>query len=188
MVKPNDRFSKRLDAEYVVKRTSNSNDAEITRSGQLVARIEKSKKDGLRFQLKVTDGSIVYELDPRIDGMISPFSLTIYEDGKEPLLKIKSGCFSYEEKIYLFKSVPEGKSMSSHLEGGKYICRLENFPFHSIDEIDRETWEKLSRHRGVDVGRLSGFGRLAHKVILDEGLAGIGLVLSAASYLLYSTG
>jgi len=143
----------------------------------------------MRSRLKLEDGSNrVFELDPRVNGAVSPFSTVIYEDGGKPVLKIKSGCFSHNGKVYLFKSIPEGKSMKSHLSGAKYICRLENFPFRNVDEIDRETREKLSRHRGVDVGRLSGFGKLGHRVILSEELVGIGLPLSAASYLLYSTG
>jgi hypothetical protein len=142
----------------------------------------------MRSILKVEDGSNrVYELDPRVDGVISPFSCAIYEDGKL-VLKIKSGAFSYNDRVYVFKSLPEGNSMRGHLSGSKSICRLDNFPYHSVDEIDRETREKLSRNRGVEVARLSGLGKLGHKVTVSEELEKISLPLSAASYLLYSTG
>ena len=177
-----------METEYVIKRTGTPGEADITQSGQLVARLDK-RKDDLRTLLKVEDGSLrnLY-LDPKVDGVISPFSTAIYGDDGESVLKIKSGSFSYGGKIYLFKSLPEGHSMRGHLDGVKYICRLDHLPFHNIDEIDRETREKLYKHRGVDVGRLSGLGILGHKVVLGEELASIGLPLSAASYLLYSTG
>jgi methyl coenzyme M reductase gamma subunit len=88
----------------------------------------------------------------------------------------------------MFKSLPEGKSLKHHMSGTKYICRLVNFPYHDVSEIDLETRERLSRYRGVDVGTLSGLGKLKHQVRLGEELADLGLQLSAASYLLYSTG
>lgn len=145
--------------------------------------------DNLQSLLKLENGSKrIYRLDPRVDRAISPFSTTIYEGDGKILLRIKSGVFSYIGKIYLFKSLPEGKSMKGHLSRSKYICRLDNFPYHDVDEIDRETRERLNRYRGVDVGRLSGLGKLGHKVTIDEELREIGLPLAAASYLLYSTG
>ncbi len=78
--------------------------------------------------------------------------------------------------------------MRGHLHGLKYISRLDHLPYQSVDEIDRMTREQLNKHRGVEVGRLDGLGSLGHEVFLDEELAEIGLPLSAASYLLYSTG
>jgi hypothetical protein len=172
----------------MIKRTGDPKEADIFQSGQLIARLENGQ-DRLHALLKVEDGSgEVYRLDPKVDGVISPFSSEIYNQNEKPVLKIRSGCFSHQNKIYLFKSLPEGKSMQHHLNGMKYICRLENFPYHNVDEIDRETWQKLGKHRGVDVGSMSGLGTLGHKVSLRIELADIGLPLSAASYLLYSTG
>ncbi len=177
-----------MEAEYVVRRTGDPGEAEIVQSGQLVARLEKLKGD-LRALLKAEDGSHrIYHLDPKVDGAISPFSIAIFEDGGKLILKIKSGAFSHHGKVYLFKSLPEGKSMKGHLHGSKYICRLDNFPYQSVDDIDRETREKLNRYRGVEVGTLSGLGKFGHRVRLGEELMDVGLPLSAASYLMYSTG
>jgi hypothetical protein len=176
-----------MEAEYIIKRTGDPNEAEIFQSGQLVARLEKGREP-LHALLKIEDGTNKsYQLDPRVDGIIAPFSLAILDGGK-PELKIKSGCFSYRGKIYLFKSLPEGKSMRGHLHGTKYICRLDHLEYHTVDEIDRVTREKLMKHRGTDVGQLSGLGSLGHTVKLGGELSEIGLPLSAASYLLYSAG
>ena len=174
--------------EYVVRRTGDPNEAEITHSGKLAAYLDKIQGE-LRTLLKYADGShrILY-LDPKVDDSIAPFSITVYNNEEKILLEIKSGCFSYNGKIYRFKSLPQGKSMKGHLHELKYICRLDHLPYQSVDEIDRMTREKLNKHRGIEVGRLSGLGSLGHEVSLDEELAGIGLPLSAASYLLYSTG
>jgi hypothetical protein len=178
-----------LETEFVVRRTAGDR-AEIIQGGHLVGYIEhpKSGRD-LRARLETEDGTNrVYEFDPRVDGAISTFSYAIFDEKQDTILKIKSGCFSYVGKVYVFKSLPEGTSMKRHLSGTKSICRLDNLPYQSVDEIDRETREKLYRHRGVEVGRLSGFGRLGHKVTLDDDLSGIALPLSAASYLLYAAG
>jgi hypothetical protein len=178
-----------LKIEYLVKRTGNPSEAEILQSGQLVAHLENASQNGrILSRLKTEDGTgRVYELDPRVDGVISPFSSEIYDKGK-PVLKIKSGVFSHDSKVYMFKSLPEGVSMKGHLNGIKSVTRLDNFPYKSVGEIDRDTRERLLRYRGVEVGKISGLGTRGHKVVLDEELSDIGLPLSAASYLLYSTG
>jgi len=177
-----------LEVEYVVRSSRDHHDAEIFQSGRLAAHLEAPGGD-LRALLKLEDGSgRVYHLEPRVDGTITPFSSSIYENGGKPILKIKSGVFSYRGKVYLFKSLPEGRSMKGHLDGSKYICRLDNLPHHDVDEIDRLTWGQLSKYRGVDVGRLSGLGKLGHKVTLEGELTDVGIPLSAASYLLYAVG
>jgi hypothetical protein len=177
-----------MEVEYVIRRTGDPSEGEILQSGKPVAFLDKPKGD-LRTVLKVEDGKgRIFYLDPKVDGVIAPFSTAVYEDSGKILLKIKSGCFSFNGKIYLFKSLPEGQSMKGHLQGSKNICRLDNLPYHYVDEIDRETREKLNKHRGADVGRLSGLGSLGHKVTLSDELVEIGLPLAAASYLLYSTG
>ena len=172
--------------EYVVRRTGSPRDADIMQSGKLVARLEKESVMGTL--LRTEDGSKIFHFDPKVDGVISPFSMTVYDGVGKMILKIKTNCFSHDNQVYMFKSLPEGKSMKHHLSGTKYICRLVNFPYHDVNEIDLETRERLNRHRGVDVGTLSGLGKLKHEVRLGDELADIGLPLSAASYLLYSTG
>jgi hypothetical protein len=174
--------------EYVVRRTGDPNEAEIIHSGKLAAYLDKIPGE-LRTILKYENGSgrTLY-LDPKVNGTIAPFSTAIYDNSGKPILEIKSGCFSYRGKIYMFKSLPQGKSMKGHLHQLKFITRLDHLPYHNVDEIDRMTREKLQKHRGVEVGTLEGLGTLGHEVTLDEELEPIGLPLSAASYLLYSTG
>ena len=171
-----------------MKRTGDPSEAEIRQAGQLVAYLDRDNDKPQSLLRLQDDSKRIYRLDPRVDGVISPFSSEISDDGGDILLKIKSGVFSYNGKIYVFKSLPEGKSMKGHLSGSKHIIRLENFPYHKVDDIDRETRERLYRHRGVDVGQLSGFGKLGHKVTIGDELRDIGLQLAAASYLMYSTG
>jgi len=172
--------------EYVIRRTGSPKDADILQSGKLIAHLEK--ENVMETFLRAEDGSRIFHFDPKVDGVISPFSMTVYDKAGKVTLKIRTNCFSHGNQIYMFKSLPEGKSMKHHLSGSKYICRLLNFPYHDINEIDPETRERLSRHRGVDVGTLSGLGKLKHEVKIGDELADIGLPLSAASYLLYSTG
>jgi len=172
--------------EYVIRRTGSPKDADIFQSGKLIASLEK--ENVMETLLRAEDGSKIFHFDPKVDGVLSPFSMTVYDGAGKAILKIKINCFSRDNQIYMFKSLPEGKSMKHHLSGSKYICRLLNFPYHDINEIDPETRERLSRHRGVDVGTLSGLGKLKHEVKIGDELADIGLPLSAASYLLYSTG
>lgn len=170
-------------------RRTGGDKAEVTQGGQLVGYLEHAKTGDPRARLRTEDGTNrSFEFDPRVDGVIAAFSCAIYDETKNLVLKIKSGCFAYGGKVYVFKSLPEGSSMKNHLSGTKSICRLDNLPYNDVDEIDRETREKLFRHRGVEVGKLSGFGRLEHRVTLSDDLSEIGLPLSAASYLLYSAG
>jgi len=176
-----------LQVDYLVKRTGNPSEAEIFQSGRLVAHLVNASQNGQVISRLKTEDGCIFELDPRVDGVISPFSFQIYDDGR-PVLKIKSGVFSLDGKVYVFKSLPEGVSMKGHLSGTKSITRLDNFPYKNVDEIDPETRGKLLRYRGIEVGKISGLGTRGHKVILDEELSDIGLPLSAASYLMYSTG
>ena len=140
-------------------------------------------------------------MTPRVDGEVRPFSMIAYEtkggdtqetnntiDGKE-VLKIRNNLFWYNGSLYMLNSLPEGKLPRDHITGIRFISKLVNFPYNSHQEIDPETWERLGRHRGQQVGELSGLGRSdGHKVKLASELEGIGIPLAAASYLIYSTG
>jgi len=172
--------------EFIVRRTGDPREAQITEGGQLVGQL---KKDGDKTAiLRTEDGSgRVLQLNPRVDGVISAFSSAVY-DNENLVFKIKSGLFSHNGKVYMFKGLPEGVSMSGHLNGTKVIIRLDEFPYQDVDQVDRETREKLLRYRGIEVGRVSGLGTRGHKVVLHDDLLDIGLPLSAVSYLLYSTG
>ena len=172
--------------EYVVTRTAGRHHAEIARDERIVAQLQEG--DNLVSVLTTEDGKKYY-FSPRVDGKFHPFSLTV-ETGNgsgETILKILEHLFAYRGNLYMIGGIPEGKSPRD-LGQMKYICRLVNFPYDDVDQIDAHVREKLGRHRGVDIGELSGLGRHGHKVALDGELEPIGLPLSVACYLLYSTG
>ena len=103
--------------------------------------------------------------------------------------KIENNLFCHNGQIYMMNNLPEGRLTRDHLSGSRLISRLVNFPCKNLDEVDHEIWQRLGRHRGFQVGEMSGFGRTGgHKVKLEPELEDIGVPLSAASYLIYSTG
>lgn len=175
-----------MEKEYIIRRTGGPREAEITENGRFVGQLEEDNDKTAILRTKDGSGR-VFELNPRVDGVISTFSSTIY-DSESLVLKIKSGLFSHNGNVYMFKGLPEGVAMIGHLSGVKVISRLDRFPYQDLDQVDRETRERLSRYRGIEVGRISGLGSRGHKVALHDDLFDIGLPLSAASYLLYSTG
>jgi hypothetical protein len=59
----------------------------------------------------------------------------------------------------MLASTPEGRPLGEFLLGKRYICKLNNFPFTDLTEIDHETRSKLRRFRGVQVGELEGLGK-----------------------------
>jgi hypothetical protein len=155
--------------------------------------------------LKTHDELIV---DPNVRGEISSFSLTVrrlksigaigsgnsfvarqeHEQNEATVLTIKNHLFQHKGKFYTFTSVPEGKHPKELHGGRRFICRLDNFPFKDIFEVDSATFSRLRRlFRGVIVGELAGIGSEGHRVRFAEELADVGLPLAASSYLLYST-
>ncbi|MGI0091896.1 MAG: hypothetical protein ACREBS_09315 [Nitrososphaerales archaeon] len=189
-------------AEYVVKRTHSPSEATILKDGKLIGEIRKND-DGLDYVLRTKmnqkNDQKVFLLTPRVDGKISPFSIAVYEGdaGKakdkkarigNQILKIKNNLFWHNGQVYMMKNLPEGRLSKDHLSGSRFISRLVNFPYKSDAEVDPETWERLRRYRGFQVGEMTGFGINGHKVKLDPELEDIGVPLSAASYLIYSAG
>jgi hypothetical protein len=172
--------------EYVVTRTGGPHRAEIVQDGRIIAQLQEG--DNLDSVLTTEDGKKYY-FSPRVDGKIHPFSLTVKtgNNSGETILQILEHLFAYRGNLYIIGGIPEGKSPKD-LGQTKYICRLVNFPYDDVDQVDAHVREKLGRHRGVEVGELSGLGRRGYKVALDGELEPIGLPLSVASYLLYSTG
>jgi hypothetical protein len=147
-------------------------------------------------------------LDPKVGGEISPFSLTVrrlkagggvgsrsladvgekHEQNEAMTLVVRDHLFQHKGKFYMFASVPEGKHPKELHEGQRFICRLDNFPFEDISQVDSATFSRLRRlFRGVIVGELGGFGSEGHRVRFAEELSDVALPLAALSYLLYST-
>jgi hypothetical protein len=170
--------------EYLVRRKDSPRSAEIFQAEKLVATLEEVEDHV--SALSSLDGT-KYSFDPRVDGRMRPFSMTVNNGSNETILKIIEHLFSYRNQIYIIGGIPEGKSPKDIVRT-KYICRLVNFPFEDVDHIDVHIREKLRRHRGMAVGEISGLGLLGHKVVVDEELKEIALPLSVTSYLLYSTG
>jgi hypothetical protein len=172
--------------EFIVTRKDGPRSAEIVQDGKIVAQLEGGKVP--HSILNTTDGT-TYFFHPSVDGKIQPFSMTVEKNtgSQEIVLKILVHLFAYQQNLYIIGGIPEGKS-PRYIWQSKYICRLVNFPYSDVDQIDPHVREKLGRHRGVEVGELSGLGRRGHKVVLGEELKEIGLPLAAACYLLYSTG
>jgi hypothetical protein len=183
--------------EYIVKRTGAPGEATIEKEGKIIGDIHPIS--GLFVVVDRTSRK-TFKLTPRVDGEVRPFSMIAYEttdddqeygnriSGRE-VLKIKNKLFWHNGNIYLMNSVPEGSLPREHITGSRFISKLVNFPYSSDQEIDPETWERLGRHRGQQVGELSGLGRVdGHKVKLASELEDIGVPLAAASYLIYSTG
>ena len=182
-----------INADYVVIH-SEPNLAKILRDQQEKASLEKVS-NGL-FKLKGTTESQTWILTSKVDGKIRPFSIACYVSEKpdepesgELCLKIKDHIFSHDNKFYsVGGAIPEGISPRDCIIGTRYICRLVNFPFSHIDDIDEETKHQLKRHRGVAVGEIHGLGADGYHVSLyQDELTDIGLQLTASTYLLYTT-
>lgn len=170
--------------EYVVKRKGSPRTAEIFCEGKLLATLREAEDHA--SVLSTLDGT-KYLFSPKVDGKIHPFSITVYDGSDAAILKIMGNLFSFRNNIYIIGGIPEGKNPKD-MRRTKYICRLVNFPFQDIDSIDVHVREKLRRHRGVEVGEISGLGVFGHKVSVNLELKEIALPLSVACYLLYSTG
>ena len=171
--------------QFVVKRIGSPWEADILEENEKVASLQK--EGNLNFVVRLSKDGKTLRLTPKVDGAIRPFSFEVSEEGA-PILKIKNNLFFHNGQIYVLKNVSEGRPMSQHILGSRYISRLVNFPFTKMEDIDPEIRERLNRFRGIEVGELSGFGANGHKVKLSEELEDIGIPLAAASYLMYSSG
>ncbi len=142
------------------------------------------------FRLISKDGR-EWDLTNKVHGEVRPFSLIVAEaknhKGKV-VLRIKEHLFKHNNRFYMLTNHPEGKPWNESLTGPKYIGRLNNFPFSNVEEVDRDTMQKIRRfYRGTHVGEMSGLGLNGHRVKVSDELEDIGLILAACSYLLYST-
>ena len=170
--------------QYTVRRSGKPSDAVIWRGGERMATLRG--EGSLSFRLEsVAKGS--WLLDPRVHGEIRPFSMNVTADG-EAVLTIRNHVFFHGSKAFMLTSIPEDVHPAEHVFGKRHINRLEKFPFSRLEDIDLQTWGRLRNQRGVSVGTIDGFGMDEITVTLSPELEDFGLQLSAASYLLYSTG
>ncbi len=173
--------------QYAVRRSGKPSDAVIWRAGEKVATLWG--EGNLLFRLESTAKEI-WVLDPRVHGEIRPFSMNVTASGAngESVLTIRNHVFFHDSKAFMLTSIPEDVHPAEHVFGKRHINRLEKFPFSRLEEIDLQTWGRLRRQRGASVGTIEGLGVDEFRVSLSQELEDIGLQLSAASYLLYSTG
>lgn len=137
------------------------------------------------YRLKTDADSWI--LTRRIDNILLPFSMLISEEKGLEILKVKDHLFLYNANFYMLGGIPESQNPKDHLHGYKYIIRITNFPHTRHEQIDEETRNRLKRHRGVPVGSIHGLGSKGFYVELEDELKDIGLLLSAATYLMYSS-
>ena len=173
--------------EYAVRRAGKVSDAVISESGKRVATLQGEER--LQFRLESTEEE-AWVLDPRVHGEIRPFSMSVtaLAAPQEPVLTIRNHVFFHDRRAYMLTAIPEDVHPSEHVLGKRHINRLDKFPFARLEDIDLQTWGRLRGHRGVSVGTIDGLGLDEFRVTIPEELQDIGLQLSAASYLLYSTG
>jgi hypothetical protein len=187
------RGAKILVSDYVVKMSGNPSLTRIYTDEQELAEIRTS--ENLTYHLIAKNGN-EWILNARVHGEIRPFSMTATiskaEDARDltpgsSVLTIRDHLFLHNGKFYTLAGAPEGRPPREFLLGKRYICRLDNFPFSDLGEIDHETRSKLRRFRGPAVGELEGLGKEGHRVHLSDELEEISLPLAASCYLLYST-
>ena len=130
-------------------------------------------------------------LSKKVNGELRPFSMTIFkgniESASQEVLKIKDHIFFHRGHFYLIGGVPEGQPPKERLSGSKHICRLTNFPFADVDQIDQETLNHLKRLRVVSDGEIFGLVSQGFHAILEEEIKDIGILLAASTYLMYSS-
>ncbi|MDG6938144.1 MAG: hypothetical protein JRN42_06355 [Nitrososphaerota archaeon] len=130
-----------------------------------------------------------WRIELRDSGEIRPFSAEVTDTkSKGVMLKIKNHLFFYKGAAYLLTGIPEDVRPIDHILGKRHISRLDSFPFSSLKDVDRETWGRIRLHRGSSAGEIDGDGPQEFKVALSNELDEIGIQLSAALYLLYTSG
>lgn len=171
---------------YAVKRTGRTSDAVISQGGKMVATLRG--EGDLLFRL---EGAAREEwvLSPRVHGEVRPFSMVVTASGRsEPVLTIRNHVFFHNGQAYMLTAIPADVHPAEHTLGKRHVNRLDKFPFSRLEDIDLQTWGRLRLNRGVSVGTIDGLGADEFCVALSQELQDVGLPLSAASYLLYSTG
>jgi hypothetical protein len=178
-----------LDSEYII-RGPKAWSAKIFLEGKEIAKI--SKGEDLTSKLISMDGR-QWILTNNVHGEFRPFSISVIDSNKDKadttreVLTIRDHVFKHRGKFYMLTNHPEGRPWHQYLSGPRYICKLDNFPYSDLAELDHHTRHRLRRFRGVPVGEASGLGKDGHHVKIDKELDDIGLFIAAASYLIYCT-
>ena len=173
-----------LTRTYFLKE-ENANTATVSCDSVRVAQLKRLEKGEAR--LLSNDGKS-FRISNVVNGHVRPFSLQIIdEESDKAALTVKDHLFSCGGTIFMIGNVPESRTYRDTLSGPKYIAELPNFPFSDLDEVDPETKNRLRRHRGIQVGEMSGIGEYGHIVKLEGKLEGIGLLVSVACCILYTT-
>lgn len=179
----------RLNLEYVIS-SPKPKEAKISLNGTQIAKL--SKEGNLTFKLVDERDGHEWIFSSKVHGEFRPFSLSISEikNGNilTEVLTIREHLFRHNGKFYMLTNHPEGKSWNDYLSSPRYISRLDNFPFKDLEEIDHHTRQRIKRFRGIAVGEASGLGTDGHRVKVSNELQEIGLLIAAASFVLYSMG
>ncbi|MDG6942335.1 MAG: hypothetical protein JRN34_05375 [Nitrososphaerota archaeon] len=154
--------------------------------GREVATVSSERKASFAIRSE-TRGE--WRIELRDHGEMKPFSAEITgANSKDPVLKIKNRLFFYKGAAYLLAGIPEDAKPADHVLGKRHVIRLDSFPFSNLKEVDPETWGRLRLHRGASVGEIDGDNPQEFRVALSNELEEIGIQLSAALYLLYTSG
>ncbi len=181
-------------SEFTVKKGPRQWQARIfSKDGKEVAEITKGEQLG--FKLISKKDKSEWTLDNKIDGEHRRFSFSAEEKGGRKILTIRDNVFSHNSKFYMFANHPEGKSWHDYVKSSvRYISRLDNFPYSDMAETSdkkhhQNLRDKIKRFRGIPVGEASGLGASAegHHVKVNQELEDIGLLLAAASYMMYAS-
>jgi hypothetical protein len=188
-----------MSLDYVVIHSS-PRSARILRNQEDEATLQKEGESSFYLENKV--GGQRWKLIAKVAGIVRPFSISCYEmqsDGmkkegddapSESLsLRVKDNIFLHNQNFYsIGEALPVDGLQEGHFIGSKPICRLLNFPFSDLDQIDEETKHQMRRHRGIAVGNIHGLGADGyHLELYGEELSDIALPLVACTYLLYTT-
>jgi hypothetical protein len=193
-----------LSSEFVIRKGPKQWEAKIFSGKVEIAEIKKG--EGLSFRLVSNKDGLEWVLTNVVHGKHRPFSFSVRKSGKktqglysdgndlgEEVFVIREQLFKYHGKFYMLANHPEGKSWKDYVNSSvKYICRLDNFPYSDLSEVDHQHYtlrDKIKRFRGIPVGEASGLGieQRGHRVRLDPELDDVGLFIAAISYLLYAS-
>lgn len=177
-----------MGAEFLIQESGSPGQVSVKSEGRQVGEIRP--EDAKTYTLNASDGRS-WTLSPRVHGEVRPFSMTVAraEGGRtgDAILTIRNHLFLHGRRFYLVGGIPRERAARDFLHGTRFICRLDNFPFSNLVDVDHETWSRLRRFRGEPVGEFEGLGKGGHTVKIAAELSEIGLPLAAACYMLYSS-
>lgn len=182
--------------EYTIRQSRDDPlETTIILNKKQIGKIRKAKD--YTFDLVDKKDGIKWTISNNIADEFFPFSLSVSRERRnteerlqnKDTLTIINHVFSHNGKFYMFANHPEGRAWKEYLSGPRSICRLENFPYTRLADVNQQSKHELTRLRGVPVGEATGLGISdeGHKVKIWGELREIGLLVAASSYLIYST-